>query len=258
MKCVAMMGCNVRDGACVNAVRLTVAAQGPSAHQLCRTTSRGLATTQVFIVQPRWKRGPAERVGHAAAAARLQEARELVRAVPGWEVCGEETVAFQGGRAHLGKGQVARIAQAIAAANGRGVPLRAAAKAALAEPGAADLRSQEVDVPTGADDDGAAAAAAAGAATADHDDEAEEAEEATAEEAAEEETAARASISTTNSGRAKPETTISVEAVFGSPRSASSRARMYPGRCSLPLTYAFSRTMCSRPAPEAARMAPMF
>ena len=181
MKCVAMMGCNVRDGACVKAVRLTVAAQGPSAHQLCRTTSRGLATTQVFIVQPRWKRGPAERVGHAAAAARLQEARELARAIPGWEVCGEETVAFQGGRAHLGKGQVARIAQAIAAARaaGRGVPLRAAAEAAPA-----DLRSQEVDVPSGGEDDGAAAAAAADAAVVD-DDEAEEAEE--ADEAEEEE-----------------------------------------------------------------------
>ena len=185
MKCVAMMGCNVRDGACVKAVRLTVAAQGPSAHQLCRTTSRGLATTQVFIVQPRWKRGPAERVGHAAAAARLQEARELARAIPGWEVCGEETVAFQGGRAHLGKGQVARIAQAIAAAraaaDGRGVPLRAAAEAAPA-----DLRSQEVDVPSGGEDDGAAAAAAADAAVVD-DDEAEEAEEADEADEAEEE-----------------------------------------------------------------------
>jgi len=183
-----MMGCNVRDGACVKAVRLTVAAQGPSAHQLCRTTSRGLATTQVFIVQPRWKRGPAERVGHAAAAARLQEARELARAIPGWEVCGEETVAFQGGRAHLGKGQVARIAQAIAAAraaaDGRGVPLRAAAEAAPA-----DLRSQEVDVPSGGEDDGAAAAAAE---EEEAEEEAEEAEEAeTAEEEEEREAALR-------------------------------------------------------------------
>ena len=76
-------------------------------------------------------------------------------------------------------------------------------------------------------------------------EEAAEAAEEAAEAAAEEETAARASISTTNSGRAKPETTISVEAVFGSPRSASSRAcGCFAAACGRDATSLQGRPLC--------------
>src|SRR3569623_2115753 len=66
--------------------------------------------------------------------------------------------------------------------------------------------------------------------------------------------AAMTSTSTVNSGRAKPETIISVEAGNGG-LNRLLRTSMYGRRCSRPDTYALIRTTCSSPSPDSARIA---